>query len=266
MPVATRPNRQGTQQRVAIYCRVSSTSQEENASLPTQLAACRRHASSKRWDVVHEEQEVHTGADLHGRPGLRRVRDLFRQGKADLLLCYALDRLSRKQAHLAILADECAQAGVRLQFVTEEFENSAVGEFIRAAKAFAAEIEREKIIERTVRGKRARAESGRPIPGQKAPYGYQWGRSSGQGSARRVPIRGRRGAAHLRRGRRRQVAPRYRSGIGCRRLPVTNWECPLGPDYAPRYAPPSNVLRENHRLPTARISAVRSGAEGAVSA
>ena len=160
--------------RAAIYCRVSSTSQEENTSLSTQLASCRKAATSSRWGIVHEEQEVHTGADLHGRPGLRRVRDLVRQGKVDVVLCHALDRLSRKQAHLAIVADECAQAGVRLEFVTEEFENSAVGEFIRAAKSFAAEIEREKIIERTVRGKRARAESGRPIPGRKAPYGYVW--------------------------------------------------------------------------------------------
>ncbi len=160
--------------RVAIYCRVSSSSQEENTSLSTQLSSCQAVASSRQWVVVHEEQEVHTGADLHGRPGLGRVRDLARQGKIDVALCYALDRLSRKQAHLAIVADECAQAGVRLEFVTEKFEDSAVGEFIRAAKAFAAEIEREKIIERTVRGKRARAESGRPIPGRKAPYGYVW--------------------------------------------------------------------------------------------
>lgn len=173
--MVSRTRRQPSDQvRVVIYSRVSSTSQEENTSLTTQVAGCRSLASTRRWLVVHEEQEVHTGADLHGRPGLRRVRDLAREGRVDVILCYALDRLSRKQAHLAIVADECAQAGVRLEFVTEEFENSAVGEFIRAAKAFAAEIEREKIIERTVRGKRARAESGRPIPGRKAPYGYVW--------------------------------------------------------------------------------------------
>lgn len=165
---------QTSPERVFIYCRVSSAGQEENASLATQVSACERYADEQGWVVVDQESEVHSGADLHGRPGLRRVREALRSGRVDVLLSYAVDRLSRKQAHLAILADECEQAGAGLAFVTEQFEYSAVGEFIRAAKAFAAEIEREKIIERTQRGKRARAESGRPIPGQKAPYGYCW--------------------------------------------------------------------------------------------
>ena len=58
------------------------------------------------------------------------------------------------------------QAAVRLDFVTEDFENTATGQLLRSVKAFAAELEREKIVERTMRGKRERARSGRlPIVG-----------------------------------------------------------------------------------------------------
>ena len=91
-----------------------------------------------------------------------------------------MDRLSRKQTHLAILADELEHAGVRLEFVTERFEETAVGEFIRNAKAFAAEIEREKIAERTVRGRIERVKAGKLIPGGKPLYGYQW-KDAGKG-------------------------------------------------------------------------------------
>ena len=62
------------------------------------------------------------------------------------MIAYAVDRLSRNQAHLYILAEELETSGIAVQFVTESFEDSAVGKFIRSAKAFAAEVEREKFV------------------------------------------------------------------------------------------------------------------------
>lgn len=163
-------------QLAAIYCRVSSQGQEENASLPTQEESCRRFALG-RGLVVSEDKvyrEVHTGADLWERPQLSALREAIRRREIGAVVCHAIDRLSRKQTHLAILTDECDRAGVELLFATEEFEKSAVGDFIRSAKAFAAELEREKIKERTQRGRRARAESGQLIPGRRALYGYRY--------------------------------------------------------------------------------------------
>jgi site-specific DNA recombinase len=112
-----------------------------------------------------------------------------RRSEVDVVLAFALDRLSRKQAHVAILADEIAEAGVTLEFVTERFEDTAVGEFIRSAKAFAAEIEREKLAERTVRGRIARVQSGKLIPGGRPPYGYRW-RDETKGQLDEDPITG----------------------------------------------------------------------------
>jgi site-specific DNA recombinase len=160
--------------RCAIYARVSSSLQEDNSSLATQEAACRSYAADHGWEVVAVERDVHTGADLFGRPRLSALRERVRAGDIDIILCYALDRLSRKQTHVAIVAEECEQAGAKLAFVTEDFEEGPVGTFIRSAKAFAAELEREKIKERTRRGVRARAESGKPLPGPRPAYGYRW--------------------------------------------------------------------------------------------
>ena len=99
---------------------------------------------------------------------------LDRLGPGDTLLCYALDRLSRSQVDTAILVDRIESAGASLALVTEDFEKSATGTFLRGAKAFAAELEREKIAERTQRGKRARVASGKPIVSPKPAYGYHW--------------------------------------------------------------------------------------------
>jgi site-specific DNA recombinase len=92
----------------------------------------------------------------------------------DVVLAYALDRLSRSQIDTAILIDRIEGAGASLSLVTEDFEQSATGVFLRNAKSFVAELEREKISERTQRGKRARVASGKPLVGQKPPYGYRW--------------------------------------------------------------------------------------------
>src|SRR5215213_692614 len=161
-------------QRCAIYIRVSSAGQQDGYSLETQEDRCRSHADELGLTVVTVFRDVHTGAEWRERPGLTQLREAVRQGEVDVVVAFALDRLSRKQAHLAILADEFAHIGARLEFVTERFEETAVGEFIRSAKAFAAEIEREKLAERTVRGRIARVRSGKLIPGSRPLYGYQW--------------------------------------------------------------------------------------------
>ncbi len=161
----------------AIYVRVSSAHQQDGGtSLETQEARCREYAAERGYAVVESRvyREVYTGAEWRERPRLTELRAAGKRGEVTVVVAYAVDRLSRKQAHLAIVADELEQAGVRLEFVTERFEETAVGEFIRNAKAFAAEIEREKIGERTVRGRIERVKAGKLIPGGKPLYGYRW--------------------------------------------------------------------------------------------
>src|SRR5215213_3555616 len=163
-----------TAPRAVIYTRVSSQGQEDNSSLRTQAAACLAYAEERGWQIVGTFSDVHTGAEYRERPGLSTLREQVRADAVDVVLAFALDRLSRNQAHLAVLAEEVEEHGARLEFVTEEFEDSAVGKFIRSAKSFAAEVEREKLSERTVRGRIARVQSGKLIPGGRPPYGYRW--------------------------------------------------------------------------------------------
>jgi site-specific DNA recombinase len=160
--------------RAAIYCRVSSTGQKDNSSLRTQKAGCRAFCAERGYQLVDVFSDVYTGALYRERPALTALRQRVRAGEIDVVVAYALDRLSRNQAHLAILVEEVEDRGASVAFVTEDFEDSAVGRFIRSAKGFAAEIEREKIVERTERGKRDRVDKGRPHAGPRPPYGYSW--------------------------------------------------------------------------------------------
>lgn len=162
-----------TGQRCIVYSRVSTDAQErEGTSLDSQEEQSVACARERGWLVVACVRDAASGFSLE-RPGLERVRSAVRDGQVDVVLAYALDRLSRKPTHIAILAEECADAGVRLEFVTESFEESATGQFLRSAKAFAAELEREKIAERTMRGKAQRARAGKlPQATGRSIYGY----------------------------------------------------------------------------------------------
>ena len=160
--------------RCAVYCRVSSSGQEDNSSLATQDASCRAYAAERGWTVVAVHREVHTGAELFERPELTRLREAMRRGDFDVLLVHALDRLSRKQTHQGLVLSEAEHAGVAWDSATEDIDDSPQGQILRAVIGGMAEMERLKIAERTVRGRKARAESGKLLPGTRPPYGYQW--------------------------------------------------------------------------------------------
>lgn len=159
----------------AIYVRVSTDKQEaEGYSLGTQEAACRKYAAEQGYAVAEVYREVHTASELYERPELARCREAMARGEYAALICYDPDRFSRNQVHTALLQDFCERAGVALKFALFDFEQSATGRFLLNARAFAAELELEKIKERTMRGKRARAESGKLLPGCRALYGYRY--------------------------------------------------------------------------------------------
>jgi DNA invertase Pin-like site-specific DNA recombinase len=161
--------------RAAIYVRVSTLGQEDNTSLDTQEAACRAYCASQGYEIIGTWRETHSGAQLWERPSLTDLRTKIRASGLDVVVAYALDRLSRDQNHVGILLDEWKRHGVRMEFVTERFEDTAVGRFLIGAQAFAAELEREKIRERTMRGLKARLDAGLRYPGSKPKYGYCWG-------------------------------------------------------------------------------------------
>ena len=163
------------QPRAAIYVRVSDPKQEANYSLPTQEAACRAYATEQGFSLADDQvyREVHTATELWQRPTLARVRDAMHRRLFDVLICYGPDRFSRNQIHTALLLDMCERAGVELRFANFDFTQDATGRFLLNARAFAAEMEVEKIKERTMRGLGGRLEAGKLKPGGSALYGYR---------------------------------------------------------------------------------------------
>jgi len=167
--------------RAAIYIRVSTTGQEDGFSLDTQEDRCRTYAAEHGYEVSEVYREVYTGVELWDRPQLTALREVVRRHEIDAVIAYGIDRLSRDPVHLGVIVSEADHAGVAVLFVTEPLDDSDEGQLIRFVRGYAAKVEYTKIAERTQRGRRARAQSGRLLPGARAPYGYQW-RPESQGT------------------------------------------------------------------------------------
>ncbi|WP_438445756.1 recombinase family protein [Gorillibacterium sp. sgz5001074] len=146
----------GYKRRAGIYVRVSTEEQAEKGySLEGQLASCRQKALELGY--VPEECAVFTD-DVSGtrtdRPGLNALREWCRSpGRPEAVVVYDPDRLARKLSLQLMLTDEWLKRGIRLEFVNFEWSNTAEGRMFYQLRGMFAEFEREKIRERTIRGK-----------------------------------------------------------------------------------------------------------------
>jgi len=152
--------------RVLIYARVSTEDQETL----NQVAQLRDYASKQDWEVRDVIVDVASGSKTaKQRPGLDSIFAMAHRREFDILLFWALDRLSREGSrrtiHYLTILDE---AGVGWHSFSEPYISS-LGIFkdaIIAILSALAKQERVRIGERTKAGMaRARAEGkriGRP--------------------------------------------------------------------------------------------------------
>jgi site-specific DNA recombinase len=156
-----------------VYTRVSTTGQADKGTERSQLEGCQQKATELGYEVPSGWVfcETWSGADFE-RPMLAEARQLIREKRADALIAYSTDRLSRNPLHVGLIAEECEKAGCQLVLVTEPDNNSPEGQLIRYVRGWAGQLERLKISERTLRGKRYLSSQGQIVTGGPPPYGY----------------------------------------------------------------------------------------------
>jgi site-specific DNA recombinase len=119
------------------------------------------------------EDEGHSGATL-SRPALERLRDVIAGVGVDVVLCYSPDRLARKFAYQALLIEEFARAGTRVQFIQGPRGDSPEDQLLVQFQGMFAEYEKAQILERYRRGKAHRAKGGSVNVLSGAPFGYRY--------------------------------------------------------------------------------------------
>lgn len=156
----------------AIYARVSTDQQAEKGySIETQLEACRKCARELHATNIEEFVDEGYSAEFIERPELTRLREAVKVKKFNLVVFYDPDRMARNLMHQLIIAEEIDKSGAELKFVVVNYDQSPDGKFMFGIRGLLAQLEKEKIKERTMRGKRGKATNGKVISDTK-PFGY----------------------------------------------------------------------------------------------
>ena len=102
----------------ALYARVSTTQQEQEATIESQVAALESYAQQQGYTLLPAYYFLDngvSGAKLV-RPALERLRDQAAEGAFAVVLCLSPDRLARQYAHQWVLLDELQRVGVKVIF------------------------------------------------------------------------------------------------------------------------------------------------------
>ena len=134
--------------RVALYSRVSTDKQEcEN-----QVAQLRDFAIKQGWTITHEYSDTASGGKAD-RDGLKQMFNDASQRKFDLVLFWALDRLSREGVLETLrYLERLTSYGVGYRSFTEQFFDSC-GVFRDAIIAVMATLAKQERIKRSERTK-----------------------------------------------------------------------------------------------------------------
>lgn len=162
--------------RAIIYARVSTDEQAERGySLSTQLEAMREYCQRNGFTVIAEIADDCSGSiPVLERPGGGQVYQYLNNKRADVIVLYTIDRTARDKRDYPIefllFLRDVQDAGAELHYVdTGKSEGSIIDLF----KAWQAGEERKKIVERSVRGRQAKARAGKWVGDSNPPYGYK---------------------------------------------------------------------------------------------
>ena len=159
---------------VALYARVSTKEQEEKKTIDSQLDQLNKFAESKKFTVYKIYKDEGTTGESLSRAGLDLLREDMFTHKFDAVLITCPDRLSRKPLFQNIVEEEASVSGVPIIYLNAgKVPETPEDELLIGIQGEIARYEREKIKQRTRRGKLYKARQGVLIT-SKPPYGYYY--------------------------------------------------------------------------------------------
>src|SRR5690242_1471180 len=145
--------------KAALYLRVSTLDQHPE----TQLHDLRQLAQQRGLEIVGIYEDRISGARA-SRPGLDQLMADARQGKFNVLLVWACDRLARSVTHFLQVLDELGHLNIEFISFREQIDTAgALGRAILVIVGAIAELERSLIRERVRAGLRRARMEGRHI-------------------------------------------------------------------------------------------------------
>lgn len=156
---------------IAVYGRVSTSNQEEEGTIETQLLSVRNHAKASSYIIVKEYLDEGWSGDTLTRPALDQLRIDAKKKEWEAVLMYDPDRLARRGAWQEVVMEELKELEIDVLFVTIPQAKTDEDKIMYKMRGVFTEYERMKIKERFRLGKVRKANEGHIISTE-GPYGY----------------------------------------------------------------------------------------------
>ncbi len=153
-------------QRISIYARYSSDLQSAS-SIEDQSRLCEQRAAQEGWQTTGTYTDAAVSGASMMRPGIQSLIQGALSGAFDIVLCEALDRLSRNLSDIAALFQQLEFAGVRIITLTE----GEIGTMHIGLKGTMNALFLKDLADKTRRGLRGKVEKG--LSGGGISYGYE---------------------------------------------------------------------------------------------
>lgn len=127
-----------------IYCRVSTGRQVDGTSLETQQRRCIEYCERMGWDVVRIFVEEGANAKRGSkRPKFDELLKACKQsrGKIGYVVVYAANRFARSTHDHQVVKEQLRKVGIGLRSVTEQFDDTPLGQFYEALASAQAELD-----------------------------------------------------------------------------------------------------------------------------
>ncbi|MDR1094319.1 MAG: recombinase family protein [Clostridiales bacterium] len=161
----------------ALYVRVSTDAQAEKGySIEAQLDKLRAYCALNGIADFKEYVDAGYSASNLNRPALSRLVQDIQSGAVGAVAVYKLDRLSRKTKDtLYLVEDVFNKNDVQFVSLSENIDtSSASGKFFLSILSSVAQLERENIRERSMLGRKKKAETGIKERTSKILIGYDY--------------------------------------------------------------------------------------------
>ena len=158
---------------IAVYARVSTSNQEEQQTIKTQLSAVNKFAEENNYKIAKEYIDNGWSGDILARPALDQLRQDAKENKWEAVLIYDPDRLARRYSYQELVMDELVERGKEVIYVTVKAPQNSEDKILYGVRGLFAEYERAKISERFRLGKLRKVNEGHILVSE-ALYGYTY--------------------------------------------------------------------------------------------
>lgn len=131
------------------YARVSTTSESQETSLPTQRERIKSYCDSRNWTLENFFQDKGASGKDVERPGFNSLKSFLQNREIDALIVTNLDRFSRNPRDVISEIDWLKEIGVDFVSIDQSIDTSTTaGEMVMVLISYLNRMEREKTVEK----------------------------------------------------------------------------------------------------------------------